>query len=339
MKYSIIIPVYNCEKYILDCLESISMQSINNYEVIIINDGSKDNTEIIIKEYIKDKKNFKLYTTENKGVSHARNYGIKKSKGDYILFVDGDDLVTTNYLSTIDNLVDTIKNFDLIQTQLYEFYDLKNISFTNEPIKSKKLTKAELAKATGDLCSGLARRDNIINPGPVCKIYKSSIIKDNNIKFNEDFSVFEDGIFNVEYLIHCKNVYLNNQIMYLYRRSNSSSATHKFDNKFLDKRLIMINYVNSIVEKNKLTIDYYYRFCIESLLSVYHYYLFNNDNKNKSKKLFKDIKNIDCFKDAICNKKIVSNLIFKKSLIINLTKFNCYFLLNMLYKIKYKLNK
>ena len=172
-----------------DEIEEYNKKAEQKLDYIVINDGSKDNTEIIIKEYIKDKKNFKLYTTENKGVSHARNYGIKKSKGDYILFIDGDDLVTTNYLSTIDKLVDTIKNFDLIQTQLYEFYNLKDISFTNEPIKSKKLTKAELAKAVGDLCSGLTRRDNIINPGPVCKIYKSSIIK--------DFSVFEDGIFNV----------------------------------------------------------------------------------------------------------------------------------------------
>ena len=92
IKYSIVVPVYNTEKYIRKCLDSIKNQTYTNYEVIIINDGSTDNSLEIINEYTKNKK-FKVYTTKNKGLSEARNNGVKHCTGDYILFIDSDDFV------------------------------------------------------------------------------------------------------------------------------------------------------------------------------------------------------------------------------------------------------
>lgn len=107
MKFSIIVPVYNVEKYVLKCLQSINEQSYQNYEVIIIDDGSKDNSKEIIKEFIKGKEKFKYYKKANGGLADARNYGLKYVTGDYILFIDSDDYISKDLLKNLnDYLVD-----------------------------------------------------------------------------------------------------------------------------------------------------------------------------------------------------------------------------------------
>ena len=94
---SIIVPVYNCEEYIEKCIDSILHQTYQNFEVIVINDGSKDNTLEKLKKYI-NKNKITIISIENNGVSNARNLGIKNSKGDYICFIDSDDWVEKEYL-------------------------------------------------------------------------------------------------------------------------------------------------------------------------------------------------------------------------------------------------
>ena len=96
MKISIIIPVYNSKKYLRKCLTSLKKQSYKNLEIILINDGSTDNSLDICNQYKKIDKRFKVYTKKNGGTSSARNYGIKKSTGDYITFVDNDDFINDN---------------------------------------------------------------------------------------------------------------------------------------------------------------------------------------------------------------------------------------------------
>lgn len=114
MKFSIIIPVYNVEKYIVKCLESIYKQTYSKYEVIIINDGSPDNSKELIKNYIKNKKNFHLYDKENGGLSDARNYGLKYVTGDYILFIDSDDYIDNELLEKINKKLKQ-KKYDIIR--------------------------------------------------------------------------------------------------------------------------------------------------------------------------------------------------------------------------------
>lgn len=114
MKFSIIIPVYNVEEYIEKCLSSIHEQTYQNFEAIIVNDGTLDNSVNVIKKFIKNKKNFKMYSKENGGLSDARNFGLKYVTGDYILFVDSDDYLNLELLSELNkeltkNKVDIIK--------------------------------------------------------------------------------------------------------------------------------------------------------------------------------------------------------------------------------------
>lgn len=106
MKFSIIIPVYNREKFIRKCLDSVLKQTYDNYEVIIVNDGSTDNSENIIKEFTQNDKRFKLYNKKNSGVADTRNFGVNKVTGDYILFLDSDDYYEVNLLKTLNKQID-----------------------------------------------------------------------------------------------------------------------------------------------------------------------------------------------------------------------------------------
>ena len=104
MKFSIIVPVYNVEKYLEKCLESILNQTFKDFEAIIVNDGSTDNSQEIIDKYVnKDQKIFKSFKKENGGLSDARNFGIERAKGEYIVFLDSDDYIDENLLNTLNN--------------------------------------------------------------------------------------------------------------------------------------------------------------------------------------------------------------------------------------------
>lgn len=143
MKFSIIIPVYNVEKYIEKCLKSVFDQTYKNYEVIIVNDGSTDGSEKIIKEYIKNKKNVVYIKQKNQGQSQARNNGVKKATGEYLLFLDSDDYIDKNLLTKLKN-----KDSDLIRFQVAEVNETSNTLYHENPIKKTTGIKAfkELSK-------------------------------------------------------------------------------------------------------------------------------------------------------------------------------------------------
>ena len=116
MKFSIVIPVYNVEKYIGKCLDSIKNQTYDNYEVIIVNDGTKDNSVDVINKYLSDPK-FALYNKENGGLSDARNYGIKYVTGDYIIFIDSDDYIESDLLNNLNNILKE-NEYDIIKYKI-----------------------------------------------------------------------------------------------------------------------------------------------------------------------------------------------------------------------------
>ena len=103
MKISIIVPVYNVSEYLAKCLDSLVSQSFKNIEIIVVNDGSTDNSEEIVKEYQKRYMNIKYFYKENGGLSSARNYGLEKATGEYIIIIDHDDKLTNNALEILYN--------------------------------------------------------------------------------------------------------------------------------------------------------------------------------------------------------------------------------------------
>ncbi len=121
MKVSVIVPVYNVEKYIDKCLESLEKQTLKDFEVIIVNDGTKDNSEAIIKKYLARNKNFKYYKKENGGLSDARNYGLKYASGEYIAFLDSDDYISFEAYEKMYNKAKT-NDYDIVVCDLNYVY-------------------------------------------------------------------------------------------------------------------------------------------------------------------------------------------------------------------------
>ena len=158
MKFSIIVPVYNVEDYIIKCLESIYNQTYKNFEVIIVDDGSMDNSTLLIKKYIKDKNNFIYYRKENGGLSDARNYGLKFITGNYLIFIDSDDYINKELLYNLNEEIkknnpdiikfglNFIKNDNIIEMKKENFYNLE----VNEAID--KLLRDELFEPAWFYC-------------------------------------------------------------------------------------------------------------------------------------------------------------------------------------------
>lgn len=114
VRFSIVVPVYNVEEYIDRCLNSILKQTFEDYEVIVVNDGSPDNSQKIIDKYVKKDKRFKSFLKENGGLSDARNYGVQKAKGEYLVFVDSDDDINKNLLFELNKEIE-LNNVDVIK--------------------------------------------------------------------------------------------------------------------------------------------------------------------------------------------------------------------------------
>lgn len=180
MKFSIIIPVYNVEKYLSDCLDSILRQTYKNFEVIVVNDGSPDNSQDIIDKYAKKDARIKPFKKKNGGISDARNYGISKAKGEYFIFVDSDDTINDKLLEVLDEEINKHEKIDLIKYQIQ--------------IEGKSVTKAK----TFDLLNGeeafleLLKDDLFVSP--VTYAYRLEFFKKNKFKYevgriHEDFGL------------------------------------------------------------------------------------------------------------------------------------------------------
>lgn len=175
-KISIIVPIYNAEKVLKRCVDSILNQSYKNFELILINDGSKDKSIDIINEYKEKDERIKVIDNKNKGVSETRNIGIKTSKGEYIQFIDADDFIDPYMIE--ETLKEIEKNkADSVITGLY-----LDIESENEIKSSKQTFEYKIEEGNSNIAVAVMDRLNgtYIN-SPVNKIYKKSIIIDNNI--------------------------------------------------------------------------------------------------------------------------------------------------------------
>ena len=196
---SVIVPVFNDEKRIARCIESVINQSYGDFELIIIDDGSQDSSSLIANSYAQDDKRIKIIKSTNKGPSIARNIGIKNSIGEFIFFLDSDDYLENDALKS---LVIRIKdrNVDLV---IGDFFSINKIKIQSENSsyfsKTVNLTKTE----TNKYVSFYLKRPNkyplfVYSWG---RLFKASIIKKNNLFFNKELRTFEDVDFNFRYLI------------------------------------------------------------------------------------------------------------------------------------------
>lgn len=212
-KISIIVPVFNAEKTIDKCIESIIHQTYDNIEVILINDGSKDSSLKICSQYASNDMRIHVIDSENRGVSEARNIGLKEATGDYILFCDSDDFVSPYWAET---MMSKYEPNLLVMCKLTAFDNDETICNTQiNEFENSIIGKKDF----------IYYRETGIG-SPTNKLFKTEIIKKYNIKFSNKLSLGEDLLFVLEYLSHITGeIKLLDIPLYYYRVSNNPSLS------------------------------------------------------------------------------------------------------------------
>ena len=217
---SIIVPIYNSEKYLERCIKSIISQTYNNIEIILVNDGSKDSSLLICKEFEKKDNRIIIIDLPNKGVSHARNQGTSIANGVYIQYIDSDDFVDNIYIETLCSTLQN-KNVELVVCAI-ESFDIKGNKFDEWKVKENRLDFNNINKT---LFLELIQKFLLF--GPVNKLYKKEIITNNSILFDTSLSYGEDLLFNLEYFKHIDSLAITDKIAYKYIHDNTESLSKK----------------------------------------------------------------------------------------------------------------
>ena len=250
---SIIIPAYNVEQYLTACLSSIEQQTYQNFEVILIDDGSIDSTGAMCDTVATKDDRFKVIHQKNQGVSVARNKGIEKARGEYIAFIDSDDKITPEYLSSF-----SLKND--IEIQGHVIYE-NNIQ--RSVIYSKRKVQKDVAKV---FCLGP------FNSAVWGKIFKTSIIKDNKIVFPVNLCFSEDTIFLLQYIKHCKTLAVFDAAEYIYIKHSGSLTDKKYPmNDMMLKEKMIIDAYKQLFPESKFQ-KVFLREVSLSIISKYYFY-------------------------------------------------------------------
>ncbi|MFA5576800.1 MAG: glycosyltransferase family 2 protein [Tissierellaceae bacterium] len=247
---SVIIPIYNSERYLERCIKSVLNQSYNNIEIILINDGSTDLSGQICKDYITKDKRIRLIEQANRGPSAARNRGLEVLEGELVLFVDSDDYIDGRMIESLVKEIQASK-VDLVISGYKKIYyieeEIDNIVFSHMYEKIK-LAKDEFFNRFHDYF-GNYYINYLWN-----KVYLSSIIKKNKIKFDEEIGWGEDLIFNLNYIDKIKGVSLIDESYYNYTCSNEDSITSKYSKDLFFYQKKMYLETRKILEGNQVFI-------------------------------------------------------------------------------------
>lgn len=217
---SVIIPAYNCEKYILQCLDSLDNQTYPYHELIIINDGSTDNTDEIIKTYKKGKKNIKYISHENKKQGFCRNEGLKLASGNYIMFLDSDDFIEPR---TFELCVEKIReeNPDFVNFDWKKYIEEKDIYLFDK--FNKKIDGKNILEDSD--CELLLSEKFYYT---VTRLYKKQFLIDNDIFYGEGY-YYEDHVFFVKSTLKAQKVSLIHAPLYCYRFHDNATTKSNFD--------------------------------------------------------------------------------------------------------------
>ena len=262
-KVSIIVPVYNVEKYLERCINSLINQTFRDIEIIAINDGSTDSSLNILKELEKKDHRIKVIDRKNLGVSSCRNKGIEISKGKYIVFVDSDDWIDLNMIERMHNNA-VENNSDIVMcSYMREFINHSKEKIFNLPeevIYEKEEIKNKLHRNLfGPIDEELGNPEGLDSLGTIwSKLYKAQVIKDNDIKFI-DLDIIgsnEDSLFNIHTFKYTERITFINQPLYHYWRGNPNSVTSRYNPKLKEQWDRLFEYMYQFIKENNLGEDY-----------------------------------------------------------------------------------
>lgn len=262
LKVSVIVPVYNVETYLERCLDSLINQTLEDIEIIAVNDGSTDNSLHILNKYAKKDKRIKVINKDNTGVSDCRNIAMKQMKGEYLTFVDSDDWIDNNALEIMykkakeeksDLVMCTYmreftkhskeKKFDMPQTVIYEKYEINKLQ----------------RKLFGPIDEELGNPEGLDSLGTVwAKLYKVEVIRNNNLEF-EDLKVIgsnEDGLFNIYIFNNISRAVFINKPLYHYWKDNPISITSRYNPNLKNQWTNLFNHMMNFIKVNNLDKSY-----------------------------------------------------------------------------------
>lgn len=229
MRFSIIIPVYNAEKYLPNCLESIVKQSFADYEVLLVNDGSTDSSEQICSRYCELSPNFRYFCQENSGPSSARNAGILRACGEYLLFLDADDALDGNALARLDQIL-SCQGPDAVLSPLKYYYpETNSYTLENAMVDSKRFSENREA-AFREMA---AKRFAV----PALKaVIRREIVVKKDILFPVRFMIGEDIHMVARALCECQTICFHPEAYYLYTQ-NAASIMHTVNYERISKTM------------------------------------------------------------------------------------------------------
>lgn len=296
-KISIIVPVYNAEKYLEECLDSLVNQTYYNIEIILVDDGSKDSSGLICDKYSEKYEIVKVFHIENSGVSYARNFGIKKSSGQWITFVDSDDVITQDYC---DSMISSANNnVDLVIGRTISFVgnDIKNTiddGFKGDKINcfSTKEEKKELYKSVF-----IDNRKFIKFPHiSTCsaKLFRKRLLSDFNIQYDLNMYLYEDAFFNVQVINSANKIIIIDKAIYYYRDNQNSSSNSFKENIIKQYDYAYKVFLDFFKEINLSIEEYIDYFKVKNLNTIFtNYYKSNSYNSNFMKCI------LDKYKEAL----------------------------------------
>ncbi|WP_025730537.1 glycosyltransferase [Atopobacter phocae] len=218
-KVSVIIPVYNTGKYLKRCIDSILNQTLDSLEIILINDGSTDNSKQIMEEYKKIDERIITIHQDNQGPSAARNRGLEIAKGMFIGFIDSDDFIHKDMYNYLFNLA-TQKEIDIVSCQMKNLY--KNSKLEVKDLGQDILTEVQGSQSFGEMVKG-----NITNLTVTGKLFRQSLI--GNQKFRSDIPIAEDAEWLSRVVEETSHMIISNHILYYYYIRGNSITTSSFN--------------------------------------------------------------------------------------------------------------
>ena len=223
---SIIVPIYNAEKYLSQCLDSILLQTYTDFELLLIDDGSTDDSGKVCDKYAKTDRRIKAFHKKNAGVSSARNFGIDRARGKYVSFIDADDWIKPEFLGTFIKYID-------------EDVDLYIQGYIDRD-KVLRLPSYSVLRGKEEICEGIYKLEEQAILGLIWnKLYRLDLIREHAIRFDEHISIGEDMIFILSYIWHSKSIITIPVAYYSYEDRYGSACSNDFSFDIWNRRLFL----------------------------------------------------------------------------------------------------